>query len=68
MERVKGMEKFFLGLLLASDELDVVYDQEINGAVNGTEALGPLLAEGAYEIVGKFFRAAVEHAELRTAP
>src|SRR4051812_29592307 len=37
VQGVEGMEEFFLSLFLASDELDVINDQDIGAAVSAGE-------------------------------
>ena len=53
VEGVEGMEKFFLGGLLARDELDVVHQQQVGHAVLHPEVLGAAGADGGDQLVGE---------------
>jgi hypothetical protein len=64
VQLVESMEEALLGLLLAADELDVVYQQDINIAELAAELFGAPPPDGADELVGELLGADVEGAEV----
>ena len=56
IQRIEGVEEFFLSLLFARQKLDVVDDQYIDIAINILETLGIASGNRLDEIVGEFFR------------
>ena len=54
MQGVEGMEKFFLGGFLTSDELDIIDKQDINLTVLLPEGRGGMGSDGIDQVVGKF--------------
>ena len=64
VQLIKGMEKAFLGLFLAADELDVVNQQHAHAPVLIAEFLRPPLAYGRYELVGELLGADTDHPDM----
>ncbi len=60
MQGVKGVEKFFLSRFFASNELNIIYKENIGGAIFVSEGGSGLGADGVDEIIGKFFGGNVE--------
>ena len=67
VERVEGVEKFFLGALACGDELDVVHHQDVHGAEAIAEAGHAIEANRGDHFVGEFLRADVGKAQRRIA-
>src|SRR5215210_4526022 len=65
VEVVEGVEEFLLRSLLAGDELDVIDQEEIDGAVLGTELGGPVIADRVDELVREALRGQIEQAKRR---
>ena len=64
MEGVEGMKEFFLRLFLASDELDVVDEQNIDRAIRFFKPLRITLLDSVDEVIRKFLAIYIEHLEL----
>ena len=62
---VEGVEKFFLGGILAADELDVIDHQHINGAELVLEIHRILFTQRADEPVHELFRRKIDDVALR---
>ena len=60
VQRVEGVEKALLGLLLADKELDVVEQQYVGGPVGLAELLRLALADGAYVLGREVLRGGVD--------
>ena len=58
------MEEFFLGGLLARDELDVVHQQQVGHAVLHPEVLGAAGADGRDQLVGKLLTGDIHDDEV----
>ena len=56
VQRVEGVEEFFLRRFLAGDELNVVDQQHVDRAILVAEGRGVLGANGVDEFVGELFR------------
>ena len=65
MEGIEGVEKLFLGVLLALDELDVIHQDQVGGAVAVAKGLHAVLADRLNQVIGEGFAAHVEHPRLR---
>jgi hypothetical protein len=65
-ERIEGMKEFFLRTLFAGDELHIVDQHQLRGAVAFAEFFQVSLAYGINELVGEFFTGQVDHAGVRT--
>src|SRR5712671_985784 len=63
VEIVEGVEELLLGALFARDELDVVDEEEIDGAVLGPELRGAIVADGVDEIVREALGGEIEQAK-----
>jgi hypothetical protein len=63
VQRVEGVEELLLEALLALEELDVVDEQDVVGAVALLEALDPLVAERVDEVVDEGLARHVAHGE-----
>src|SRR5205085_11867497 len=63
VQAVKGMKELFLGGLFASDELNIVYQKNINRAILGTELLGGAVANGVDNFIGELFGRDVEDSQ-----
>jgi hypothetical protein len=55
VQGVEGVEELFLGALLAGEELDVVDEQDVDGAVLVAEAGHLVVADGVDHLVGELF-------------
>jgi len=55
VEGVEGMKELFLRRFLASDEVDIIDKEEIEGAETGTENRSGTLLNCRYELIGEFF-------------
>lgn len=64
VEGVEGMEEFFLGGLLARDELDVVHQQQVGHAVLHPEVLGAAGADGRDQLVGELLTGDIHDDEV----
>ena len=64
VQLVKGMEKAFLGVLLAADKVDVVNQQHINTSILFAEFPGFPLLDGIYKLIGKLLGADIKHPKL----
>jgi hypothetical protein len=64
VDRVEGVEELLLDPLLVLEELDVVDQEQVVGAVALLEALDPLVAEGVDEVVHEGLARHVAHGEL----
>ena len=64
MQRVEGVEEFFLRALLAGKELDIVDHQDVDRPVFLAEEFGLALLDGADDLVGELLTRDVEHAHL----
>ena len=62
VQRVEGVEELLLEALLALEELDVVDEQDVVGAVALLEALDPLVAQRVDEVVDEGLARHVAHA------
>ena len=58
------MEEFFLGGLLARDELDVVHQQQVGHAVLHPEVLGAAGADGRDQLVGELLTGDIHDDEV----
>ena len=65
VERVEGVEELLLDPLLVLEELDVVDQQHVVGAVALLEALDPLVAQRVDEVVHERLRGDVAHGHVR---
>jgi hypothetical protein len=65
VDRVEGVEELFLRALLAGDELDVIDEEEIDGAVLGAELGGAVVADRVDELVREALGGEIEQAEGR---
>ena len=61
VQGVEGVEKLFLGVFLALDELDVVDEDQIGDAVAVAEGLHAVLADGLDQVVGEGFGGNITH-------
>ena len=68
VEVVEGVEELLLRPLLARDELDVVDQEQVDGAVLGAELRGPVVADRVDQLVGEALGREVEQAERRVEP
>jgi hypothetical protein len=59
VEVVEGVEELLLGTLFAGEELDVVEEEKVDGAVAVSEVLGLVVADRADELVGELLRGEV---------
>ena len=59
------MEELLLRPLLAGDELDIIDQEEIDGAVLGAELGGPVVADRVDELVCEALGGEIEQAEGR---
>ena len=64
VEGVEGVEEFFLGGLLARDELDVVHQQQVGHAVLHPEVLGAAGADGRDQLVGELLTGDIHDDEV----
>lgn len=62
MEFVEGVEELLLGSLLASEELNIIDEEEVEGAVLAAKFVGAAGGDGVDELVGELFRGDVEEA------
>ncbi len=53
VQRVEGVEKFFLGGVAPGDELHVVYQQHVHCTIAPAEFVGRALANGLDDLVGE---------------
>jgi hypothetical protein len=60
---VEGVEELLLGAFLAGDELDVIDQEEIDGAVLGAELGGSVVADRVDQLVREALRREIEQAE-----
>ena len=58
------MEEFFLGGLLARDELDIVHQQQVCHAVLHAEVLGAAGADGGDQLIGELLAGNVHDDEI----
>ena len=65
VELVEGVEELLLRPLLARDELDVVDQEDVDGAVLGAELGDAVVADRVDELVGEALGREVEHAQAR---
>ena len=65
VEGVEGVEELLLGALLAGDELDVVHQQHVRGAVGLAELVGAARLDGGDELVGEGLAVHIHDVELR---
>ena len=65
VEVVERVEELLLRALLAGDELDVVDQEEIDGAVLGAELRGAVVADRVDELVREALGREIEQAEAR---
>ena len=56
MQGVEGVEELFLRGFLSGDELDIVDQQHVGGAILLAERLCGVRADGGDQVVGEFFR------------
>ena len=63
-ERVEGMEKLLLRRVASGDELNVVYAEDIGGAVFVAELRGGLLGNRVDHLVGEVLALQIENPEL----
>lgn len=63
MEGVEGVKEFLLGTLLSGDELDVVDQQYVDGAISRPKFHGGVVADGVYEFVCERFGGHIKNAE-----
>jgi hypothetical protein len=56
VEGVEGVEELLLGPIFAGQELDVVDEQDVDGAVPVAEVVGLVLLDGRDHLVGEFLR------------
>ena len=63
VERVESVEELFLRALFSGDELNVVNEKEIHGAVAIAETDHAIEAQGIDHVVGEFFSADVGEAK-----
>ena len=63
-ERVEGMEKLLLRRVASGDELNVVYAEDIGGAVLVAELRGGLLGNRVDHLVGEVLALQIENPEL----
>jgi len=61
MQGVESVKELFLGGILASDELNIVYQEHIHLAIFFTECRGGFVADGIDQVVGEFLRGNIEH-------
>ncbi|MBA7470928.1 hypothetical protein ES707_06218 [subsurface metagenome] len=64
MQLVEGVEEALLGLLLAADKLDIIYQQHINKAVFSAELAGAPGLDGTDELVGELLGADIERLDV----
>ncbi len=67
IQRVKGVEKLFLGRFFAGDEVDIIYNQYIYVPVFLPESRGSVMLYGVNQLVGKFFRRHITNFYCRRA-
>src|SRR6266516_6332709 len=60
MQAVKGVEEFFFSRFFAGDELNVIYQENINGTIFGPELFRGAIANGINDFVSELFRGDVE--------
>ncbi len=60
MQRVKGVEKFFLRGLFTGDELNIVNQQDVNGAIFFAERFGGVSTNRVDEVVGELLGRDIE--------
>ena len=65
MQRIEGVEKLLLGALLVDQELDVVHQQDIHGAVLVAEAGHLAVAQRVDHVIGETFTGHVTDRLLR---
>jgi len=53
MQVVEGMEELFLGALLVDDELHIVDEQDVHGAIARPELIRRAVADGVDQLIGK---------------
>ena len=61
MQGVEGVEKLLLGVFLALNELNVVHQDQVGGAVAVAEGLHAVLADRLNQVVGEGFGAHIKH-------
>ena len=61
MQGIEGVEELLLGVLLALDELNVVHQDQIGGAVAIAEGLHAVLADGLDQVIGEGFGGDIGH-------
>ena len=61
MQGAEGVEKLFLGALLAGEELDIVDHQDIGLAVALTEGDQGVILDGVDKLVGELLAAEINH-------
>jgi hypothetical protein len=61
-QRFEGVEELLLRALLAGDELDVVDEQQIEGAIFRAKLAGAVIADGIDEVVGEALGGEIEQA------
>ena len=65
---VERVEEFLLCPLFARDELDVIDEQEVDGAIAGAELGSAVVADGVDELVGEALRGQVHDGHAREEP
>lgn len=65
MKSIEGVEELFFGAGLSSNELDVIYEQNVQVAVAAFESVGSLFAQGGDELGCEGFRVGVEDIQFR---
>ena len=61
MQVVESMEETLMGLFLAAEELDIVYQQHLDAAVPASEIFRGSVANGGDELVGELLGGHIEH-------
>lgn len=65
VKHVEGVKKLVLCGVLARDELNIVYEQNVRRAVFLAELLGRAVFNGFDQVVGEFLAADVDNAQIR---
>ena len=68
VERVEGVEEFFLGLRLVGEELDVVDHQDVDAAMLLAEGADRTVLDAVDEAVGELLTAQVQHPAVGVRP
>ena len=53
MQRIKDVEKLFLRFFLATEELNIIHDEHINGAVEGGKFTCTVISNRLNKLVGE---------------